>query len=409
MMTLPSPDSVGSAARVGAGVVTGMFLSSLGGGSSSPPAAGADASDDGKALQEAYEAATPPELMDRLDKVVGELEGSQALPRAGTTVYEVNADVDADVADDFKAWLRPHAQELLALDGFVEAEILEREPAAEAKPPKPQVVFVLGGPGAGKGTQCDQITANYDYHFISAGDCLRAERKNPDSKDGQLINDYIARGAIVPVEITIALIQKAMAKSGKTKFLIDGFPRNADNVQGWYKNVGDAADVRGVLFFDCPEAEMERRILERGKTSGRVDDDAAVIRKRFKTYQESTRPVLDAYATMGLVHKVAADRTVDEVFADVKPVIEQLNASMPDATATAAAARAKVPLTIQYRVDTRAHLQQYFDVHAARLRGDGLKLFGGKIDFSRRILKTQQVVPPPPTTTTTTTTTTTSA
>ena len=92
---------------------------------------------------------------------------------------------------------------------------------------KPQIIFVLGGPGAGKGTQCANIVAEYNnFKHISAGDCLRAERKNPESKDGELINNYIKEGKIVPVEITANLLRKAILtgweKEGKTHFLIDG-------------------------------------------------------------------------------------------------------------------------------------------------------------------------------------------
>ncbi len=78
-----------------------------------------------------------------------------------------------------------------------------------------------GGPGAGKGTQCDLIVGKYGYQHISAGDCLRAERAS-GSADADLINTYIREGKIVPVEITVKLLLKAMKDSGKSKFLIDG-------------------------------------------------------------------------------------------------------------------------------------------------------------------------------------------
>ena len=98
-------------------------------------------------------------------------------------MYEVNLEVDSDVAPAFKDWLRPHMADMLNIDGFLSAEMFAVE-AAKAKP-KPVVLFVLGGPGAGKGTQCGNITTNFEYQHISAGDCLRAERKNPDSEHGK--------------------------------------------------------------------------------------------------------------------------------------------------------------------------------------------------------------------------------
>ncbi|KAJ1634710.1 hypothetical protein T492DRAFT_559311, partial [Pavlovales sp. CCMP2436] len=75
-------------------------------------------------------------------------------------------------------------------------------------------------------------------------------------------------GKIVPVEITVNLIRKAMAASTCKRFLVDGFPRNGDNLAGWHKQMGGAAHVGGVLMYECPEAVMESRLLERGKTSG---------------------------------------------------------------------------------------------------------------------------------------------
>lgn len=314
-------------------------------------------------------------------------------PSVGHTVYEVNVDVDTDVAEDFKAWLRPHAAELLEIDGFESYEILAREaPATEvAAAPKPQVLFVLGGPGAGKGTQCGKITEEYEYEHISAGDCLRAERSDPSSENGALINDYIKRGAIVPVEITIALLLKAMQNSAKTKFLIDGFPRNANNLQGWQNVVGDQANVAGVLFFDCPEDVMETRLLKRGKDAGenaRKDDNAESIRKRFHTYKEATMPIINTYDNLCMAHQIVADRPADVVFEDVKEVLAKVeSARMPLPEAPKAP---QTHLTVQYKVASRDALQAYFDVHAARLRGDGIKRFGGKMTASRRILKCEE-------------------
>lgn len=185
--------------------------------------------------------------------------------------------------------------------------------AARAK-----VLFVLGGPGAGKGTQCANIVeSNPKWAHISAGDCLRAERQDKSSKDGELINTYIKEGKIVPVEITIKLLQKAMTASsaeGKTHFLIDGFPRNLDNVTGWERVVGASADVLGVLYFEATEQAMEERLLGRGATSGRVDDNIASIKKRFATYVQETKPIIEKYERESMVYAIDAMPPADEVW-----------------------------------------------------------------------------------------------
>lgn len=106
-------------------------------------------------------------------------------------------------------------------------------PPAADTPVVTQVLFVLGGPGAGKGTQCARIVKEYGFVHLSAGDLLRVEQATPGSADGTLIEGCIREGKIVPVAVTVRLLSRAMAASGRTKFLIDGFPRNWDNLQGW--------------------------------------------------------------------------------------------------------------------------------------------------------------------------------
>ncbi|KAK3906789.1 adenylate kinase-domain-containing protein [Staphylotrichum tortipilum] len=190
--------------------------------------------------------------------------------------------------------------------------------AAAFSPSDVTVLFVLGGPGAGKGTQCANLVRDYHFTHLSAGDLLRSEQDRPGSQYGQLIKDCIKNGTIVPQEVTIALLENAMRaaisssqKQHHHKFLIDGFPRKMDQALKFEEIVCPA---RLVLFYDCPEAEMERRLLERGKTSGRADDNADSIRKRFRTFVETSMPVVDHYAGGGRVVKVDATPSPDRVY-----------------------------------------------------------------------------------------------
>ncbi|KAF6108031.1 cytidine/uridine monophosphate kinase 1 [Phyllostomus discolor] len=193
---------------------------------------------------------------------------------------------------------------------------------------KPLVVFVLGGPGAGKGTQCTRIVEKYGYTHLSAGELLRDERKNPDSQYGELIEKYIKDGKIVPVEITISLLKREMdqmmaANAQKNKFLIDGFPRNQENLQGWNKTMDGKADVAFVLFFDCNNEICIERCLERGKSSGRSDDNRESLEKRIQTYLQSTKPIIDLYEEMGKVKKIDASKSIDEVFDEVVKIFDK--------------------------------------------------------------------------------------
>lgn len=189
---------------------------------------------------------------------------------------------------------------------------------------KPEVVFVLGGPGAGKGTQCKLISDHFGHIHLSAGDLLREERQRPGSEFGELIEWYLREGKIVPVDITCSLLKRAMQEHGwgKSKFLVDGFPRNLDNLQGWQNMMGETVDVRFCLVFECPEDVMEKRLLARGETSGRSDDNLATIRKRFKVYLESTLPIIDHFRSLGTLRVVRGDRAVVDVWSEVKRVFE---------------------------------------------------------------------------------------
>ncbi|XP_010941205.1 UMP-CMP kinase 4 [Elaeis guineensis] len=183
------------------------------------------------------------------------------------------------------------------------------------------VVFVLGGPGSGKGTQCANIVKHFGFTHLSAGDLLRAEIKS-GSENGTMIQNMIKEGKIVPSEVTIKLLQKAMLETGNDKFLIDGFPRNEENRAAFEKLT--KIEPEFVLFFDCPEEEMERRLLSRNQ--GRDDDNIETIRKRFKVFVESSLPVVEYYAAKGKVRKIDAAKPIDEVFEAVKAIFAPFNA-----------------------------------------------------------------------------------
>ncbi|CAN6338935.1 unnamed protein product [Urochloa humidicola] len=174
---------------------------------------------------------------------------------------------------------------------------------------KPFVAFVLGGPGSGKGTQCTKIASDFGFAHLSAGDLLRHEIASGSEK-GELILDIIKEGRIVPSEITVELIRKAMETSNSSKVLIDGFPRCEENRIAFERIVGTEPDI--VIFFDCPEDEMVKRLL--GRNQGRVDDNIETIKKRLKVFERLDIPVVDYYSSRGKVHKINATGTANEIF-----------------------------------------------------------------------------------------------
>lgn len=186
---------------------------------------------------------------------------------------------------------------------------------------KPEVLFVLGRPGSGKGTLCRYIVEKYGYVHLSAGDLLREERSRPGSRYGELIETYIKNGQIVPVEITCSLLDQAMQtnKGQKGRFLIDGFPRNQNNVDGWNRMMSEKVNLKGVLFCECSQEVCTERCLNRGaKGSGRSDDNEESLIKRHETYMNNTLPIIQYYEEKAMVYKVNGMKTPDEVFQEVQ-------------------------------------------------------------------------------------------
>ena len=181
------------------------------------------------------------------------------------------------------------------------------------------VIFVLGGPGSGKGTQCENLVRDYGFRHLSAGDLLREEQDRPGSEFGDMIKSYIKEGQIVPMEVTVQLLENAMTatidEKGNRKFLIDGFPRKMDQALKFEEVV---VPSKFTLFFDCSEEVMKERLLNRGKTSGRADDNEESITKRFRTFVETSMPVVDMYEKEGRVVKVDATKSPDEVYEHVR-------------------------------------------------------------------------------------------
>ncbi|XWS47654.1 hypothetical protein CRYUN_Cryun13aG0002700 [Craigia yunnanensis] len=183
----------------------------------------------------------------------------------------------------------------------------------------PFITFVLGGPGSGKGTQCIKIVETFGFTHLSAGDLLRREISS-NSADGAMILNTIKEGKIVPSQVTVKLIQKEMELRDNHKFLIDGFPRTEENRIAFERIIGVEPNV--VLFFDCPEEEMVKRVLNRNQ--GRVDDNLETIRKRLKVFEALNLPVINYYSQRGKLHTVNAVGTVDEIYEQVRPAFSAL-------------------------------------------------------------------------------------
>ena len=189
---------------------------------------------------------------------------------------------------------------------------------------KYKVIFIIGPLGVGKNTQCDKLVEKYNFIHFSAGDLLREEISKGTEK-GKLIKSIMTQGKYVPAKITCNLIKNAMDNYSKEKiFLIDGYPRNQDNIDGWIEIFGDNYNLITSIILDCDEKELEKRLIERAKSSGRIDDNYEVIKKRFKTHIEESKPIEDQLKKMGTYIEIDGKNSINDVFNKIVAKLEKI-------------------------------------------------------------------------------------
>ncbi|KAH9307245.1 hypothetical protein KI387_035156 [Taxus chinensis] len=190
------------------------------------------------------------------------------------------------------------------------------------KKPEVLIIFVLGGPGSGKGTQCEKIVKEYRFVHLSLGDLLRNEVSS-ESDIGKQVKTCMAEGKLVQVEIALELLKNAMDKSKNKRFLIDGFPRNVDQAEAFEDKICKPSMV---LYLECSSDIMEKRLMERGATSGRIDDNIETIKKRFKTFEKETIPVIKYYENSGnsVLVKISSENDIDVVYGEVEKALKNL-------------------------------------------------------------------------------------
>lgn len=177
-------------------------------------------------------------------------------------------------------------------------------------------LILFGPPGSGKGTQSEKLTARYHLKHISTGDLLRSEiaRKTPLGKEAKVLMD---QGSLVPDHVVIGMINDMLDENhGVEGFLFDGFPRTANQA----RKLDDLLEKRGscidaMLALKVSEEELVKRLIKRGETSGRSDDNnEQVIRARIKEYHKKTKPVADYYGKEDKVTLVNGEGTIEEIF-----------------------------------------------------------------------------------------------
>ncbi|CAK9804087.1 Adenylate kinase isoenzyme 1 [Anthophora plagiata] len=186
-----------------------------------------------------------------------------------------------------------------------------------------KTIWVIGGPGCGKGTQCERIIAKYGFFHISSGDLLREEVAS-GSPRGASLQELMSKGLFVPTDIVLDLIRERMEKAKKeeatkTGFLIDGYPRELDQGLLFEKNV---CPVDLILFFDVSNDTLKKRLLGRAAVSQRADDNEETIKKRIEIFNVKNGEIVTHYKDK--VVKINAEGSVDDIFAEVSKTIDSL-------------------------------------------------------------------------------------
>ena len=187
-------------------------------------------------------------------------------------------------------------------------------------------IVLFGKPGAGKGTQAEFLKGKYNLTHLSTGDIFRFNIKN-ETELGKLAKTYMDKGDLVPDEITIQMLQSEVDNNPESAgFLFDGFPRTlaqAGALDRFLESKGQ--QITATVALEADDEILVQRLLERGKTSGRPDDqDEEKIRNRYDEYNEKTAPLMDYYKEQGKFFAVDGIGSIADITERLSTVIDNL-------------------------------------------------------------------------------------
>ncbi len=188
-------------------------------------------------------------------------------------------------------------------------------------------IILFGPPGSGKGTQSEKLIEKYQLFHISTGDILRSEIK-ANTTLGNKAKEYIDKGKLVPDEVVIDMLSSKIDKGIKNNvkgFTFDGFPRTIPQAKALDKMmVSKNISITKLLALVVSEKELTQRILKRGKTSGRTDDnDLSIIKQRIEEYENKTAPIAEYYKKQDKYTAIEGEGNVDEIFQSLCKAIDK--------------------------------------------------------------------------------------
>ena len=190
---------------------------------------------------------------------------------------------------------------------------------------KPEIIFIIGGPGVGKGTICSYITSDYPniIKTISTGDLLRSVVKEKKVEGWEILEEDMKKGNLISSDRVLFYLKEAIFSSDKKIILVDGYPRNIENLEFWDKNMKNYVDIKAVFFFDGNHDIMMKRIHKR--KDGREDDkNDDIIKKRIEVFEKETKPLIDIFEKKGILIRINCNNDFDMIYTDVKNALRDL-------------------------------------------------------------------------------------
>lgn len=187
-------------------------------------------------------------------------------------------------------------------------------------------IVIFGAPGSGKGTQSELIIKKYGLEHISTGDVLRNEIKK-GTELGKTAASYIDRGQLIPDSLMTDILAGVYDSFGADHkgVIFDGFPRTIPQAEALKAMLAERGHVIAAMIeLDVPEEELMARLINRGKQSGRSDDNEETIKKRLDVYHNQTAPLIDWYKADGKHHHIKGFGELDHIFADICEVIDRV-------------------------------------------------------------------------------------
>ncbi len=177
-------------------------------------------------------------------------------------------------------------------------------------------IIIFGAPGSGKGTQSELLIANYGLYHISTGELLR-DNIARGTKLGKVADVYISKGLLIPDELMIDVLADTLRSNPeimKKGVIFDGFPRTIPQAEALSKLLKDlGSEIHAVVGLEVDEDELVKRMLERGKASGRSDDNIDTIKKRLEVYHKQTSPLKEYYVSKGNYHAIDGSGDVNKI------------------------------------------------------------------------------------------------